>query len=344
VGGAERVMASLVSQIKANGDDVAVASAPGPLAGELDCPIHPLPLLERHPRRVPWAAVCLHRAIRVVRPDVLHCHNPGMALLGGLVTRRGRALAALVSVHGVPQEDYPATARILRWSGLPAVACGPGVAATLSVHGLQVRSTIMNGVSPPPGAIEEIAPLLRQWGLDPGHRLVVAVGRLVEQKNHSLAVRAMASVPHASLVILGSGPLGHELQQLALELGVADRVALPGDRADARSVMASADVVVLPSLWEGLPLVGLEALAARTPLVATAALGIKEILKSEVHCLLVEPDDPEALAAGLRRVLGDPSLAARLVEGGAELVTSFTESAMADQFTALYGRLLACRE
>ena len=344
VGGAERVVLSLAAAAPARGDDLAVVAAPGPLADGLGCRIYPLPMLRRRPERLPRAALAVVRAIRDFRPDVVHCHNPAMAAVASVPTGRGRRVPALVSVHGVPDEDYRAAARTLRLSGIPAVACGPGVAMALQRAGLAVDSTVVNGIAWPPPPPADRRRLLDEWGLPPDTALVVAVGRLVAQKNHAAAVRALAGVPGASLVVVGSGPRRADVIQAAHDAGVASRVVLPGPRADARSVMAAADVVVLPSRWEGLPLVGLEALAARTPLVAADVVGIRELFEDGVHCLLTDPEQPDAFAAAIRRVLDEGALRERLVDNGATLVSEYTEEAMVGRFWDRYASLAAGRD
>lgn len=334
-------MLSLVAHAGRRGHDVAIAAASGLLQAEVDCPVYPIPVVERRPTRVPGAGLALARAVRHFRPELVHCHNPGMAVLGAVCTLRGRRPRALVTVHGVPEEDYSATARLLRWCGLPAVACGPGVAAALAEEGFAVRATIVNGVAAPPAPSAELGSLRREWRLPDTGPLLVSVGRLVTQKNHALAIQALAGVPGASLVILGTGPLQAELEELARIEGVDGRLALPGTRPDARAIMAGADAVVLPSRWEGLPLVGLEALAAKTPLVATAVRGIREVFRDGVHCMLVEPES-EALAAGVRTVLADHRLAERLVTAGAELAASYGEEHMAERFDSFYAEVTTC--
>ncbi len=336
VGGAERVVVSLVAAARRTGDEAAVVAAPGPLASELQCPTYPLPMVRRRPERLVAAAVAIARAMRSFRPDVVHCHNPTMALAAAAPTHRGRRVRALVSVHGVPDTDYPAAARAIRRSGIPAVACGPGVARALGDNGVVVRATVVNGISPPPPPLIDRRPLLKEWGLPEDAPLLLSVGRLVPQKNHGVAIRAVALLPDACLAVLGAGPLRGDLLRLAVTEGVAARVAVPGPQPDARAIMAAADVILLPSKWEGLPLVGLEALASRTPLVAGDAAGIRELFVHGVHCLLVDPDDPRALAGAIRQVTESEHLRVRLVEAGARLVESYTEEAMAKRFRSLY--------
>jgi glycosyltransferase involved in cell wall biosynthesis len=242
-----------------------------------------------------------------------------------------------VSVHGVPDEDHNSAARILRLAGVHVVACGPGVASGLAEHRLEAE-TIVNGISPAPPPADRSA-LEREWDLPPNAPLVVVAGRLVPQKNHALALDAVARVPDAQLAVLGEGPLAGELERTSRELGVADRVVLAGLRTDARAVIGVADAVLITSHAEGLPLVALETLAAGTPLVATAVRGIRELVEHERSALLAAPGDAQALADALRRVLTEPGLRERLANGGRELAAGYTEEGMVERYLALYARL-----
>jgi glycosyltransferase involved in cell wall biosynthesis len=331
-GGAERILVSAYRGARAAGHEVFVAAAPGPLAAELDDEVFPLPLVERRPQRVPGAARALRRAVQASRPDVIHAYNPTMALVAGLVTRRGRRPPGLVNLQGVAEEDWVGTVRLVRLSGLAPVACGPGVAAALRDHGVDPLATVPNAVGPAPAPADRA-------GLAPdGTRLVLAVGRLVEQKNHELAIRAIAQVPDATLWIVGDGPMRPRLEQLATELGAP--VVFTGVRRDARALMGAADAVVMPSRWEGLPLTALEALASGTPLVATNVRGLRELLVNGENALLV-PEDPDALAEALRRILDNRELAARLSEAGLRVEGAGSDKALVESFLSLYERLAA---
>ena len=327
IGGAERIVLTLARGAQDAGHEVAVAAAPGPLAGELDAERFDLPFLRRRPWRVPLGALAVRKAVRAWKPDLVHAHNPGVAVAVGLAWRG----PGLVSVHGVPEEDWPAAVRALRLSRLPAVACGPGVKAALVEHGLEPLATIPNAVgpAPPPAGLGEKA------------ELVLSVGRLVESKNHQLVIRALADVDGAVLAIAGDGPLRSELERVAAQAGVAGRVRFLGERRDARALMGAADAIVLASRAEGLPLVALEALASGTPLVATAVRGLRELLTNGENALLVPPEDPQALAAALRRVLSDLDLAARLAEAGRRVPGAGSEEEMVSGFLALYDKLAA---
>ena len=288
MGGAERVVASLVRGAEARGHQVAVAAAPGAVSEELGIAPFPLPLIRRKPWRVPLGAWRVLRAARAFRPDIVHAQNPAMGMLTAIATARGRRPRALVSIHGVPEADYGATARLLRLAGLHVVACGPGVESGLAAAGFDSVQTIPNAVPPPP------------------------------------APRDRA-----------------ELEREAGEAGVGDRVVFAGLRPDARAIMGAADAVVVTSHGEGLPLVALEALAARTPLVATSVRGIRELLTDGQDSVLVPPGNARALAAGLSRVLDDEELAVGLAETGAALVAPYTETRMIADYLTLYEELLA---
>jgi len=339
-GGAERILVSLYRGAREAGHEVRVAAAPGALAGELDSELLPMLIVDRRVSRIPAAVRAARRAVNEARPDVVHAHNPVMGLAAGLATYRGRRPPGLVSVHGVPESDWPPAARLVRLSGLPAIACGPGVAEALERHDVTPLASIPNAVGPAPTPADRQA-LAREWSLAPKTRLVLAVGRLVEQKNHALAIRALAEVPNATLAIAGDGPLRPELERIAAEAGVADRVVFAGLRPDARALMGAADAIVLPSHWEGLPLVALEALASGTPLVATEVRGLRGLVTDGREALLVPAGDPQALAAALRRVLDEPTLAASLAERAREVDGAGSEAEMVDRFLSLYERLAA---
>ena len=338
-GGAERILVSAFRGTREAGHEVFVAAAPGPLAAELDTAPFPLPLVRRRPWRIPAAALAARRAVHASKPDVIHAYNPTMALVAGLVTHRGRRPPGLVNLQGVAEEDWRATVRLVRLSGLAPVACGPGVAAALEEHGCVPAATVPNAVGPAPPPADR-SKVERDWKIVPGTKLVLAVGRLVEQKHHALAIQALAGVPEATLVIVGEGALRGELERVAADAGVVERVVFAGVRPDARALMGAADVVVLPSRWEGLPLTALEALASGTPLVGTNVRGLRELVVDGRDALLV-PEEPGALAAALRRVLDEPELAARLAESGRRVEGAGSDVELVSRFLELYERLAA---
>lgn len=339
-GGAERMTAALVAGARQVGHEVAVAAAHGPLGAQLDVPIFHLPIVRRRVLRLPAAACAVRRALRAWSPDLVHCHNPGMALALVLATGWKYRRSGLVTIEGLGEHDYRRTAPLLRGLGMSAVACGPGVAALLQEQGLTVRTTIVNGVSPPPPHAQRTS-LEGEWPSLRGRKLLVAAGRLVARKNFTLAIQALTQIPEAALVIVGDGPDRDHLSRRAAEAGVRERVVLPGFRADVRQIIGAADAFIIPSQWEGLPLVALEALAAGRPLVAVRARWLNAVLADEEDCLLVDPDDPADLAAAVCRVLGDAVLASRLSLAAVRLAAGYTEEVAVKQYLQLYEALVS---
>lgn len=340
VGGAERVALTLAAARPTG--TAAVAAAPGALGDLWAGRLYPVPHVARRPYRLPLAALRIGQATNEFRPDVVHAHNPGMALATALATRRGVRLPAVATIHGMPDADYSVACRVLRLAGLPLVACGPGVAESLERRGLAPTATVVNAVGPTPRPADR-ALLNDEWDIPADRRLIVAVGRLAEQKNHAMAVRVLAQLPDVHLVIVGGGPLADALTRQASELGVDHRLTLAGVRPDARAIMGAADVIVLPSRWEGLPLVALEAMASGVPLVATAATGIRELVENGRHGALVDVDDADAMARAVREVLDDRSLAVSRAAAAADVARLHTEEAMISGYERVYQEVLRCR-
>ena len=171
--------------------------------------------------------------------------------------------------------------------------------------------------------------------------LVVCAARLEAVKGVEYLVRAAAQLPDATVAIAGDGPLAGRLRELAVALGVSDRVHFLGRVSPSAPLLAAADVVALPSLSEGLPIVALEAMALGRPVVATRVGGTAEAVEDGVTGLLVEACDPAALAGAIRRVLGDAKLAAAMGEAGAKRAEErFTSATMVEAYAALVAELV----
>ena len=143
------------------------------------------------------------------------------------------------------------------------------------------------------------------------------MGRLHENKAHDVSLQALAQLPDAWLWIAGVGPLEAKLKGMAEALGVADRVRFLGWRTDASALYRTADVCVFPSRYEPLGNVVIQAWAHGLPVVAAESQGPKALIRDGEDGLLVPVDDADALAAGVRRLLAEPMLRARLAAAGA---------------------------
>jgi glycosyltransferase involved in cell wall biosynthesis len=138
----------------------------------------------------------------------------------------------------------------------------------------------------------------------------VFAGRLVPAKNVGLAISALAAVPSASLVVVGDGPEREGLERLIAELGLGDRVRMVGalPRSETIEWLRAADAAVLPSDWENFPHTAVEALAAGTPVIATAVGGVPEIIETDANGILIAAGDGPALSSAMASVVDDPDL------------------------------------
>jgi glycosyltransferase involved in cell wall biosynthesis len=183
-------------------------------------------------------------------------------------------------------------------------------------------------------------------GLGPQARVILTVARFTEQKDHRTLLGAIPAVlarePCAHFLWIGTGPLEQPMREAVRRQGLDRYIRLLGQRDDVPDLLSAADLFVLPSRFEGLPLALLEAMAARLPVVATRVCGTTEAIRDGTTGLIVEPGHPVALAAAVLRVLGRPDLGARLgAMGCAWVEREFGAARMARETLALYRQLLA---
>jgi glycosyltransferase involved in cell wall biosynthesis len=170
--------------------------------------------------------------------------------------------------------------------------------------------------------------------------IVLMVGRLDDQKGQRYLIEAAPQVPETMFVLVGDGPDQVALEAQARTLGVDKRVLFLGYREDIPDLLSCCDLFVLPSLYEGLPLSVLEAMAAGKPVIASAIGGNDEVITHGEHGLLVPPADPVSLAGAIRTLLSDHTLAQRLAEAGrVRARQKFSVEAMVDGVTRVYEEL-----
>lgn len=175
-------------------------------------------------------------------------------------------------------------------------------------------------------------------GVPAGARLVLAAGRLHPVKGFDVLVRAMPLLPDVHVLIAGEGAERATLAALAGELGVADRLHLPGWRGDTAALLAAADVLACPSRSEPLGNVVLEAFSAGCPVVASRAAGPVELIEPGETGLLVPIEDAPALAAAIASLLGDTGLAAALAAAGrSRFEAEHAEPAVVQLWQAFFG-------
>jgi glycosyltransferase involved in cell wall biosynthesis len=273
----------------------------------------------------------LRRLIGAGRPDLLHAHGLRAGALTAIAVafarprlshpRRGTVPPALiVTVHNAPPAGA-VTGAIYRVLELIVARNAASVLCVSQDLEQRMRAAgarrVGRAVVPVPSVslttmgVSAETPIVP--GADPDRPLVLAVGRLAAQKGFGNLLEAAAFwrdiQPAPRLVIVGEGPLEAQLKDRAASLGLG--VEFAGSRPDVPALLGSAQVFVLPSAWEGQPLILQEALRAGVPVVATGVGGIPE-LAGDGAAVLVPPGDPRRLADAVRAVLADPALAARL--------------------------------
>jgi glycosyltransferase involved in cell wall biosynthesis len=201
--------------------------------------------------------------------------------------------------------------------------------------------TIHYGLDDVPARPSELTPA--EAGIPEGAPLVLAIGRLIEQKDHRTMLRAFARVhdehPDARLAILGWGKLESDLLAERSRLGLDASVVLPG-RVEPAAWLERTTLFLHTSRWEGFGIVLLEAMLSRLPVVATRVSAVPEIVVDGTTGLLVEPGDTEGIAAAVGRLLADPSAARGLGEAGERRARGeFSVARMADRTREVYDRV-----
>ncbi|MCO1658242.1 glycosyltransferase [Pseudonocardia sp. S2-4] len=348
VGGAESLVCELVRRGRSRGWISSVASAGGVRADELAAEgvaIFPVPMARRSASGVARAALATHLAVRKAQPDVVIAHNVGATVVARLAV--GRRIPVITVFHGVAEEDYPRAAQLLRRADT-VVAVSAAIAGRLRENGLQEPTPIVirNAVSPrrsPPRDESRKA-----LDIPPDAPVVLCMARLVPQKRHDVLLDAWARMDPklraekgALLLLAGDGPDREALRKRAEDLGVSGSVRFLGQRDDIPELLSAADVNVLTSDWEGLPISVLEALAAGVPVVASNVDGLSEVL-AHGGGRLVPPGDPAAVAEALERLLADPTQLAAMGRAGRQTVARhYDPLAMADRYGELFERVHA---
>jgi len=197
-----------------------------------------------------------------------------------------------------------------------------------------VNSTYLNDAS------------LKEAESRPSYPVILYVGRLAPRKGVHYLLQAMPRIikyfPKARLVVVGTGPLGHYLKDLSKRLGLQDSVMFRGYVSDEeiRRLFAFADVVVVPSIFEGCPLVLLEAMAAGKPIVASAVQGISEVVKSDFSGLLVNPGDVYEIEHAILRLIKDRGFAKYLGENARQtIITDYSWEKIARKTMEVYEKI-----
>src|SRR5687768_2882719 len=358
-GGAEMVVFRLSEELRRRGHTVLPVG-----------PAHGVGWLGDHFRRVgfvpevfrlrrpidPGCVRGLMKLFREHRIDAVHSHEFTMAVYGAAAARLMN-VPHVITMHGGLTVWKALRRRIaLRWAMRHSDHTVMVSRATQRqfAHELGVDDSLFtvvpNGVPPVTGDAQRVR---AEFGIDDGDCVLLAVGTLERHKGHQCLLEAVTRIASSGFrvpwkLIIAGGRGGDQHQSLAeyiSEMGLDDQVRIVTNRNDVPDLLALADIFVMPSLFEGLPMALLEAMLAGKAIVASATAGIPEAIVDGREGLLVKPSDVHGLADALRTLLLDRTRRAALGQAAALRAKSeFTVQVMADRYERLYANELRDRE
>ncbi len=277
--------------------------------------------------------------------DVIHSHEFVMSVYGAAAARRLRR-PHVITMHGNQSTTDKFQRRVaLRWAVRRSTTVAVSKDTRLHFEGaLRLRAgaiqVIPNGMPERVGDRERLRAAL---GVEDDEVLLLSVGNLSPRKAHHVLVTALTQL-HARepelrwrLAIAGGGPEYERLEAMIAEAKLGHRIHLLGARTDVPDLQAAADVFVLPSLWEGLPLVILEAMFGGNAIIASDVSGIPEAIENGKHGLLTPPGDADALSEAIATVLRDPEYRKQLAAAALEHARNhFTIDVMTSAYEQLY--------
>lgn len=295
---------------------------------------------------------------------IVHSHFQ-LGSIAAIVLRRALAAQGLVrTAHGTSLHEWTNSpiGRLCRFvftrSLFPLAfdqEVGVSAAATASLNTAWGTRVARKPAIMIPNAIPAAAPpsvdraaKRQELGFEPGDIVIGSVGRLSEQKGYIYLVRAapliFARYPEARIALTGDGELRGMLEQEARSLGVVERIRFLGLRTDAPDIYRALDLFVLPSLWEGLPTVALEAMAYGAPVVATDIPGTRDLLVDGENGWLARPADPADLARAVLTALESKAdWTAVTARAAGETVPQYRIERVAERYGALYEKLCGQR-
>ena len=352
IGGLQRVVVNICRAIDRDAFDVQVLCLRdlGPFAADVERLGIKVGLLPQTGRTDYFSFLKVARILRAERTDVIHTHNTQPFVDGTLGALLSGVRTIVHTDHAREFPDkrrYMLAERAMSLFAYRVVGVSDHTSANLEKYEKIATAkieTIPNGID---GSAFDI-PVdreARRRGLGiPADAMVLGIGvRLSEQKGITYLLQALpevvARVPRAVLVVAGEGPLEQDLKAEAERLALGSHVKFVGPRLDVPELLKVFDLYVLPSLWEGLPMVLLEAMAAGCPIVATGVGGVPSAIESGVNGLLVPPQNPAMLARAIVLLLNDEAARRRFALAGKQAFAArFSAETMTRRYERLYRR------
>ncbi|MFT7670723.1 MAG: glycosyltransferase involved in cell wall biosynthesis [Planctomycetota bacterium] len=325
----------------------------------LGCLVHEIPMSRGiAPLQDMRQIAQLKKILRVIQPDIVHTHSSKAGVIGRLASLRtgiGKRVHTPHTFAFLFHEMFGPLKRALFYriekhlagSTHALIAVSPGEAQTFESSGIvssEKIQVVQNGIDPEPFVAARPANLV-ELGLDPERPIAAVVGLLNIAKGQDLALQALASPAISKdlqLMVVGHGETLGELKSLARSLGVEERVAFLGFREDVPELLAASDFLLLPSRWEGMPYIVIEAMAAGLPVVATPVDGARDLVQPNKTGVLAADSTSDAIAKALEHFMGLSSSEQKSMGelGRQRALKSFTRDTMVDELCELYRAML----
>ncbi|MEM4202814.1 MAG: glycosyltransferase family 4 protein [Candidatus Methanomethylicaceae archaeon] len=294
--------------------------------------------------------------------SIVHTHTSKGGFIGRLAARMARIPIIIHTVHGFAFHEFSHPVSLYFYSRLERLAAH-WCHCIITVSNFHRDWALRLGIAPPdkiiaiPNGISTdhlrvttaLLEMRARLGLSSKDKVILTLGRLFPQKGVEYLIQAMPRVLSSVgqpvvLLIAGEGPLLDNLRGLTEKYGVSQHVRFLGFRKDIGDLLNAADIVVLPSLWEGLSIALLEAMAMAKPIITTAIGSNREVIDDGRNGILVQPADSNGLAQAIISLLSDPFLMLRLGKTAQEtFFTYYTEERMLEQTWQVYSDLIRQR-
>ena len=362
-GGGERCFAQVISGLPEDQYEIYLASSENRrLYDAIDTGrVHLVPL-DFSSKYNPALLTAISKVIKEKEIDIVHGQGARAEFYSRIASRHANA-SKYVSTIAMPVEGYDVGSLKRRWYGLfdrlserrvDRFIVVSEILKNLLIHqrGIPAEKVvrIYNGIETaiydPEKLKNQREQIRSEFPLAEDIILIGAIGRLVWQKGFEYFLRCIPDVirkfPGVRFLLVGDGELRAPLEQLSRELKIEKSLLFTGHRSDIQNILAALDIVVIPSLLEGFPMITLEAMAMKKPIVATMIDGITEQISDGIEGILVPPKDPSALASAITKLIEAPALATSLGNAARErVVKDFTVQQMIFETEQVYRSL--CR-
>ncbi len=299
--------------------------------------------------QAPAVMMRIRRQLAVDSPAIFQSFLFHASVLGTICARMSRVPSVITNIR-VAERRPNLHLALSRWTDRFVsrhVCVSESVRDFMKQHGLSEPKMVVipNGVDL--ARFDSVSPLsLETLGGSPGRRALLYLGRLDEQKGlnwlFGILPDILSKLPSHDLLLVGDGPQRPQLERAASGSTVSDRIHFLGYRRHVPEILAASDLLLLPSRWEGMPNVVLEAMASRKPIVTTRVEGISELLGPQTEAQSVELDDAEGFISRVVQIASDVQLAASLgAENRRRVETNFQLDAMVAAYESLYEEQLA---